>query len=507
MALKDELIQKALRRSKPNLKRDSSTKYNHFKIYEIPPTEDINIIETESDTNRTQIEHKPDTQQNINRTQIGHKSSTNRTQTKDSDPSVFKNRAQTEHATGHITEHKPDTNQTQTEHKIEEEIKPISFSACVGLQRNILFLFYSDCKISRSRETQEISLQHIADSLKIPIGSVKTSIRRLEEKKAIKRIRFKIGRSGWSSYTLEDNIYREIMQYETSHKNDTNRTQIGHKTNTQPDTQSDTSASSSSSFKDLKTTTTEETASATIYEWLKEIDIEPLRDFGFSINTLRQLTPEQGLTPDEIQESINAFAFDLIENGTAKTVNNPVSYLMKGLKKGIPYVPPPNYEAPKDKAMRLCLERKKETEKRRIEMEEEALKLACGEWLESLSEEEKNNIVSQQDEKDNWRKCIKHIQEKHEKHIFDTWIKPLHPVNENGKWVLFAPNNFVKDEASKIFSSIFQTFLGKFTIEVGHANLLKQYNATNCSPEVLELRKYFKENLWSKKRSEFLAGV
>jgi len=389
MALKDDLIQKALRRSKPSPKPNIASKYNHFKIYEVPPADDIAILDEKPDTNLIQTEHitghKPNTQPDTNLTQTEHYKN-----------NVFSNLTQTEHATGHKVEHKPDTNKAQTKHKAAIEIQNFSFSSYVGLQRDILILFYFDCKTSRSRETQEISLQHVADSLNIRIGSVKTSIRRLEEKQAIKRIKFKNGRSGWSKYELQEHVYREIMQYETAHKLDTNRLQTRHKLNTQPNTEPDTSAVSSSSLIISNNTTTTSNIIAETKlgsEW-QSIDIKPLANFGFTQTHLSQIAQQQKLSAEVVQNSIYAFAFDLKHNDKAKNLKtNPVNYFMGILRNGQPYAPPSNYESPEEEALRLYVERQRELEQRRIELENAAIELAFKEWLATLSEEDKNHIL------------------------------------------------------------------------------------------------------------------
>ena len=55
-----------------------------------------------------------------------------------------------------------------------------------------------------------------------------------------------------------------------------------------------------------------------------------------------------------IQESINAFAFNLKENNKGKGLKtSPLNYLMGILRSGIPYAPPSNYESPESRAMNI----------------------------------------------------------------------------------------------------------------------------------------------------------
>ncbi len=284
------------------------------------------------------------------------------------------------------------TNRQQTDNKPTTKLP---FSSLVGLQKEIVIYLYLECKSSRSKITDSITLEHISDKVKCSKNTAKITLQRLEKKGCIIRNEFKIGRGGWSKYEIPEYLYHDILRKETDNKLATNWQRSDNKLGTKQTTEPTTNYSSSSSFKELKTTTTtEEQINTGNYGWLKEIDIEPLSGIGFSIHYLMQIASQHKLSPETIQQSINAFAFDLTENDKAKKIaGNPLNYFMGILRKGMPYLPPPNYEAPEDKAMRIFLERKKELEKIRLEREEELLKLACGEWLESLSEKEKEDLM------------------------------------------------------------------------------------------------------------------
>ena len=89
---------------------------------------------------------------------------------------------------------------------------------------------YRACQYARAQETDPLTLEHVSTSLKIRIGSVKTTLRRLEEKQVLERVQFRNGRGGWSKYRLPETIFREMLQLETGHKPDTKWTQSGHTT-------------------------------------------------------------------------------------------------------------------------------------------------------------------------------------------------------------------------------------------------------------------------------------
>lgn len=341
--------------------------------------------------------------------ETGHKLSTNWTQTGyklDTEPDT--NQSQTGHSdlqeakriptTGHKLDTQPDTlwdtNRTQTEHKLDTDLL---FTQLVGLQRKILIFIYRACQIARSRMTDPLALEHVARSLNILTGSVKTTLRRLEEKGCIRRIDFKNGRGGWSKYELPDHVFSAMLQFETEHKLDTKWTQSEHKLGTQPDTQPDTSPPSSSSSLDIDLNKLTNTAVSDLSgdlppDW-NEIDPSALCPIRFGRPQLVQLIRVGNLTADQVQESINAFAFDLEVNGKGREINgHALNYFMGILRKG-PYAPSANYEAPEIRQMRLYLEAKELEKKVRLDLEGRLENAEFEEWIAALTVDERTQVV------------------------------------------------------------------------------------------------------------------
>lgn len=322
----------------------------------------------EPDTNLTQIQHKPDTkptQQNNNLTQKGHKPDTQ-------------------------TDTKSNTNPTQTIHKPDTDlITNHSISMLTGLQRAMLFLVYNECQNSRSKVTEPLTLEYIEKALKISIGSIKTTIKRLIEKGILNRAEFKIGRGGWVKYELPDNIYREMLQLETEHKLYINRAQIGHKPNTQPDTQSDTNLSSSSLYNNITTTKSPKTELPE--EWAV-IDFSSLTHIGFSSTQLKQLCFDNLNTPEIVQDSINQFSYTLANDPEAKNFRDPKSVLMGTLRRGGHWTAK-NYISPKEQAMRELLEQKRAERERLDELQNSLIDIEFKNWLDRLTEAKRNELL------------------------------------------------------------------------------------------------------------------
>jgi len=159
----------------------------------------------------------------------------------------------------------------------------------------------------------------------------------------------------------------------------------------------DGSSSSGSSLKDLKTTTTSEPELLKFEgvslspEWLP-VDFSPLAESGFTQTHLIQIVRQGKLSPSEVQESIEFFAFDLKRNGL-KPNGPPLNFFMGILRKGIPYAPPENYESPADEARRKILEFKARKEREREAQLKQLVDLEFSTWRPELSAEQIEAIV------------------------------------------------------------------------------------------------------------------
>ena len=322
------------------------------------------------DTNRAQTDNKVDTGNTVNRTQTGNKVVTKKLSTNESG-----NKLVTEPDTQVVTKWE------QTEHKV---VTKATFSALVGLQRNIMLFLYGACKAARGRSTDSLTLEHVALSLKITSGSVKTTIRRLEDKGHIKRGEFKNGRGGWSKYELAEATFREMLQLESEHKLVTNWTQSSNKVVTEPDTQPDTRPLSSSSY-NLNTTTNYQAAASE--ESTFKIP-EELRKLGFSENHLAQLKRDSKLPLELISASIEALAYDLTFDDVRRKIRSPIGLIMKLLKAGELYLSEKGFESEADRLFRECVQRAEKQKEEKTKLMEKFFDLKFEEWIEPMANED-----------------------------------------------------------------------------------------------------------------------
>ena len=106
-------------------------------------------------------------------------------------------------------------------------------------------------------------------------------------------------------------------------------------------------------------------------------------------NHVNQILKLGKLTLEQVQESIEHFAFDLEHNDKAKTFKfSPVDVFMGMMRKGAYYNAPANYEAREARNKRLYLEDKKRKEEVKLKLESELKEVEWKEWSEKLTDQE-----------------------------------------------------------------------------------------------------------------------
>ena len=276
---------------------------------------------------------------------------------------------------------------TNPEQRRNKPVTVFSFSSATQFQREILHCIYRQMNNSIDKETPPMSLSYFGSCLGKLSAKEFESLRivtlRLEKMGLLTRPKIKNGRGGWTQYSLPQPVYSEIRELETRNEPVINPEQTRSKPVTIPVTDA---PSSSSSLYNNKTTTTTDPA------W-SELDLSPLDGLiGFTRSHVEQIIRRNVLTPEQVQVSIYAFAFDLEENGKGKAINSPLNYFMGVLNKGV-YAPSENYESPKDRANRRYSEwKKRESEKNAI-LEKENMEFAFADWVKELTQEAREQVV------------------------------------------------------------------------------------------------------------------
>ena len=271
-------------------------------------------------------------------------------------------------------------------HEIVNKIKTL-----VGLQKVLLYYIVENCKSRGLLYTDKITNELLRGLLNTDAHSVKTTVQRIIIKGLIARKEGKRGKGGFTVFEIHEIIRNAVIdeqrQINISQQYGAplwfmNSKQIVN--NLETNRRANVSSSSSSIYN--KTTTTElEEINANDFT----INIAPLSNIGLTQGHIVQLTKQQKLTFEQIQDSINYFAFDLARNEKAKTLRkDALNFFMGILRQGLPYTPPNNYESPEAEAMRLHLESKVKAKKINEQLEKEFKESLWQEWRETLSEQE-----------------------------------------------------------------------------------------------------------------------
>ena len=224
------------------------------------------------------------------------------------------------------------------------------------------------------------------------LEGVKTALKRLLRGNLVELISFQRGaKNGFTVYKITDAARSVLASKSAIHSLGFKRVQTGSETGSI----GFFSSSSSVLEENIKTTTSEvelfeNTQTKLAPEW-QQVDISPLSKFGFTQTHLIQIIRQGKLSPSEVQDSINFYAFDLTRNGLKP--NSQLNFFMGIVRKGMPYAPPENYESPADEARRKT----REFKERKVREREEELKqlrdLDFKEWRQELSLKEILTIV------------------------------------------------------------------------------------------------------------------
>lgn len=261
----------------------------------------------------------------------------------------------------------------QVENNLETTLDKI-FSL-TGHQKN-LFIFIVERCISRGiLNTGIVKMETLCEITATSFKMVKLSIKRLIIKELINRNRGKKGRGGFHAFSITEitrNAFLEYKRIMINNESTFNKSKINNQVKL---------------ANDMNISIPEELP----LEW-QNINIDLLKDIGFSENHLKQLYYKKLSTPDIIEESIKHFSFALTNNPKVKQYHDPINVLIGVLRKGQAWVES-NYKSPQEIALSELLSRKKVEQDRLIALEKEAYEIAFTDWQIKLTSEETEKII------------------------------------------------------------------------------------------------------------------
>lgn len=255
-----------------------------------------------------------------------------------------------------------------------------SVKKLTGIQKNIFYYVIHLCSARGALDTGNLLSSDLAKFVNCTIGSAKTSLIRLIEKRLVVRLQGKACRGGHIVLSVTKEIQSAAIQAQQSLFNPLKSGLTDNIT----DNNTGNAASYSSSNKNNTTTSLPE-------EW-KKINYTLLSHIGFSETQIRQLFDINVSLPEVVQDSINRFAYSLEHNDKAKAYNEPLNVLMGVLRKGQRWNEP-NYIDPKELALREMLEEKRRQKERHDAMVKELVELEFPKWRKQLTEDEIKEIL------------------------------------------------------------------------------------------------------------------
>ena len=266
-----------------------------------------------------------------------------------------------------------------------EITEPLLVVHATGKELKLLLFLHQLCVNNCSLTTTEVGTKILNELLGINSNRLRNLVLRLSKKKLIKVIIQNCSKEGaYRIFEFSKEIYDILLSKVTS----INTNNLSYQALATPLANQDVC----SSYINITTYIPAE---------FEKIDFSPLSDIGFDESHIIQIyrehkkNPELSLSAEIIQNSINAFAFDLKHNKIAGTFkNSPAVVLTSLLKKGQPYSSktPEKVLTPQEEAMQEYLLAQEKKQQKITEIKIKARELALQGWLDSLSEEELLNF-------------------------------------------------------------------------------------------------------------------
>lgn len=270
-----------------------------------------------------------------------------------------------------------------------------------NLAGNRLKIFQSILELCLQSRSRTISTTHeyLAKASNIRLGSVKTTTQRMKLDGFLTKRPLGLGRGCLIEFGIPDQHFDGYLAIQIASKANTKTPQSEHKANTLPDTPP---SSSSSVNLVKKTTTTNNTPSKTTsafssgpvdlpIDW-SEIQIpSSLQEIGFGKTQIRQLFHTGNLLAVEVQDSLDAFAYDL-EAGQVKSRGSKLGFLMGILRRSGAYISEA-YMTELKMQVEANEHRRREALDLRRKTAETALVATAAEIFEKLTDDEKRYLV------------------------------------------------------------------------------------------------------------------
>jgi hypothetical protein len=232
---------------------------------------------------------------------------------------------------------------------IGEQSQPFLFASSihllVGNERRFIDYVFLKCLSQGSFDTGPITLDEITSKLNMNAEVLKMVVKRLCKKQYILRTGGKRGKGGFTQFAIGRELYQKmLLDRELQRPDDfstSNREQIGSNWGSNKGSNKGTGLSSSSSdFNNNNITSTsvsESKPNDLPEDWLQIQTPENVKAIGFGQTQIKQLFQLHSISASEVQESLEAFAYDL-EVGEVNSRGSKLGFLMGILRRSGAYI-------------------------------------------------------------------------------------------------------------------------------------------------------------------------
>ena len=259
------------------------------------------------------------------------------------------------------------------------------------------FLFQKNRQNTALKEAK-ISTDELRRFLGVSAVRLRNLIHRLQVKNVLFVSTVKNGRSGWRKFTLDEGICQQMILAESvsntlamrEHSVSQTVSNASPKPLASPLEEEDVSNinKSSSSGTTAKQNPLPENWAAIDFSALSALSVP------FGQNHIRQVFELGRISPQELQESIFHYGYDLrVTPGRKNAIQNHLGYFLNSLKNG-PYAPPKGYRSPSEIAREEYLRGKKEEAERLEKFKADLFETEYAIWWNKLSMDEQKKITT-----------------------------------------------------------------------------------------------------------------
>ena len=277
--------------------------------------------------------------------------------------------------------------------------KKKSILTLTGKENLLMRIIFKCCQNNGSLETPIVTTESLKKTLNVSSTRVGNLVKRLQKKGLVKVIFSQRGNGGFRKFKLSTEDYKKIATWTFENNWGVIREQLGSNKGAHKGADKGASSPSSSSYIDIKETTTIQTDKKSQLGCI--IIPESLAAIGINQNHLSQIQAKFPHAVSNLQRSLEALAYDIDHAGGIKNfkqqnrINGLIGWFFGAMKTGGGYESKnEGFLTDEEKGEIEALNRLRERQEKREQTKRELDELMFKEWEQSKTDSELNRIVA-----------------------------------------------------------------------------------------------------------------